>query len=922
MATEAFSICPPDSIIKDIHIEVEPHKNVTSDVTTQLPGATLGAIAQPPKRGEAEVNGNNLTYASTSDECRRDTVICKVAVGSDNKYVRYVVHVRAKTGGEGTDFWLAFMNNHDDYGYSGILYIDILSAQDANVVIQSPLQGISNNIHVAANTVYRYSANAIGACKVIDYIDNKGIHITSDVPISVVANNFGSHTSDATTILPTSALGCEYSSMSPNVIMRSEMCIVGTQNGTIVTIIPSVNVEGGHTAGVPYNIWLSQGEVYLMESGEKDISLGKTRVIANKPVAVFDGSVCTYFPIDFGACDHNYEQVLPYKYWGQSYVFLRLSTKRDFVRLFTLTDSTVIKKNGEDFITLNAGEEYEELMWGDVALFEANHPFAMTQHVTAFDINGNGDPAMLAARPLETGIEYALFNIPKGIEIQHFAGTKVNIVTSKSAADGIYLDGKPIVMDPVVDSDSLYYATITGLSFGVHSINSTNGKFIANCSAVDTFESYCFQIAPAVEAVRDTLEKINASICANQTYDFNGRCLDKPGVYYDTLYSVNWRDSIVELTLTVQSSYEFVIDTTMTYWSSLDWREHHLTNIIHDTLIIDSLQTIGTGCDSVYVLNLTAQCAKVDTIAKDTAICANDWPYRWHTYRDTLINGPGIHHDSIRGYKCDSVYFILNVITLSTDTTDTTIYVCPSKLPTTWSGEVIDHLGDYEFHHTNQYGCDSVVYLHALSSVTYGEETVVKCVYDLPYEWHGHSLTTEGTYMATLTNQANCDSIVTLHFYITTLCDPTKPINPTVDCIDTTYSTTDTTFCERELAANGFLWFESMYYEPGEYRDTLVGQNYLGCDSVGTLILHTEECGCDTAYSHTYTNIKEEDLPYTWNNQTLPTVPQNPRQDTILVAPLQKFDLSCDSIATLHLHVLFPCELPTETLPVTWKRKE
>jgi len=168
--------------------------------------------------------------------------------------------------------------------------------------------------------------------------------------------------------------------------------------------------------------------------------------------------------------------------------------------------------------------------------------------------------------------------------------------------------------------------------------------------------------------------------------------------------------------------------------------------------------------------------------------------------------------------------------------------------------------GDYVDTLTAFYGCDSIVKTHLyVAPYALGDTVKEVCLQDMPIIWHNQLCTKPGYYYDTLPAAMYCDSIITLTLLVNAFCDDRDlPLNPTVDC--------------------------------------------------------------DTVYSHTYANIKEKDLPYTWNNQTLPSVPQNPRQDTILVAPLQKFDLSCDSIATLHLHVLFPCELPTETKNVRWKK--
>lgn len=213
-------------------------------------------------------------------------------------------------------------------------------------------------------------------------------------------------------------------------------------------------------------------------------------------------------------------------------------------------------------------------------------------------------------------------------------------------------------------------------------------------------------------------------------------------------------------------------------------------------------------------------------------------------------------------------------------------------------------------------GCDSVVMLHAV----FEDTAVIKeqgflCKSGDSFEWYGKHYTQEGIYRDTLPTERGCTRVHEL----------------TLARGSAMYASRSYKVCKgSSVTIHG-----KDYTKAGTYKDTLV--NALGCDSIITITITEKNCqgpsewgdhplnpyiGCDTAYSHTYANIKERDLPYTWNDQTLPAVPHNPRQDTTLIYPTIKADQSCDSIATLHLHVLFPCELPTETLPLKWGREE
>jgi hypothetical protein len=94
----------------------------------------------------------------------------------------------------------------------------------------------------------------------------------------------------------------------------------------------------------------------------------------------------------------------------------------------------------------------------------------------------------------------------------------------------------------------------------------------------------------------------SAAICQGETYNFNGKLLTVPNVYYDTLSSIFGCDSIIELTLIVNP----VPPVTQVFDSifagdSYDFNGKLLTvpNVYYDTL------SSVFGCDSIIELTLT-----------------------------------------------------------------------------------------------------------------------------------------------------------------------------------------------------------------------------------------------------------------------------------------------------------------------------
>jgi hypothetical protein len=195
---------------------------------------------------------------------------------------------------------------------------------------------------------------------------------------------------------------------------------------------------------------------------------------------------------------------------------------------------------------------------------------------------------------------------------------------------------------------------------------------------------------------------ISASICFNETFDFNGNILSAAGTYIDTLTSVFGFDSIITLSLNIYPELTGIANAVacvnytwngQTYSSSGQYQH---------------VYTAVNGCDSTVTLNLT------------------------------------IHQNStttISAIVCDS-------------------YTNPSGT-LTWTSS-----GTYTETLTNSVACDSVItYMVTINESTSGSTQVTACnSYQSPsgnYLW-----TQSGMYTDTITNNVWCDSVLTIDLTI------------------------------------------------------------------------------------------------------------------------------------------------------------
>ena len=115
-----------------------------------------------------------------------------------------------------------------------------------------------------------------------------------------------------------------------------------------------------------------------------------------------------------------------------------------------------------------------------------------------------------------------------------------------------------------------------------------------------------------------------------------------------------------------------------------------------------------TGCDSIVELQLF-----VDQVFRDTlevATCINQLPYNW---RDEEYFATGIYYDSLTSSLtgCDSIY-VLNLTVNPSTAGEITITTLENNTPYLINDEYYDSTGVYTQHLTNVANCDSVLTIH------------------------------------------------------------------------------------------------------------------------------------------------------------------------------------------------------------------
>lgn len=378
----------------------------------------------------------------------------------------------------GTDFWLAFAVNAIPPTASLLL-----TGNEATTGTVTWPDSTTTAFTITPGTVSSVTVNNSLLVSGADGVSDKGIRVTAGKPITVYGLNAVNGTSDAFVAIPTTALGTRYRALTYRTTIvpyPGRLMVVGTANGTTVTITPEETLSG-RPAGTPYPVALDAGEVYTATApstaeGEREVS--GTLVSADKPVAVFAGVDCGN--VGVGACDHLMEQMAPTTAWGTSFLLTRFAKTAggDPVRVLADLDDTEVRVDGDLVATLDAGEFHEAtLMTGGGntgALVTTSKPAQVSQFMTAGAyvqaVTVSGDPSSLIVPPYQQFLSAYTLATAGAI----FPFNAINIAIPTTAVASFRLDGDP------VDPDEFAAIGSTGFSSAQLLVADGTHNLIAN----------------------------------------------------------------------------------------------------------------------------------------------------------------------------------------------------------------------------------------------------------------------------------------------------------------------------------------------------------------------------------------------------------------------------------------------------------
>jgi uncharacterized repeat protein (TIGR01451 family) len=403
----------------------------------------------------------------------------------------------------GTDFWVTFPQN---YAGGAELSLFITGDTAATGTVEIPGLAFTEPFSVTPGTVTTVAVPSSASPSTGDGVQALGIHITSTSEVSVYGLNRIQYSTDAYLGLPTDILGTEYVLLGWDVGLGGgpEFAVIGTQDGTTVTITPRTTVNG-HPAGTPYTVALNKGDVYQLIGND---SLTGTTITSDKPVGVFGGHQCANIPdTSTTACDHVVEEIPPTATWGKSFVTEPLATRTrgDTFRILASQDNTQVSIDGTVVATLNRGEIHQQLI-AEASVITADKPVLVAQYSNGSSFDGvTSDPFMMLVPPFEQFLASYTVTTPA----TGFATNFINLVVPNGAVGSVKLDGSPILASNFTQiGSSGFSGAQIAVSAGSHTVDGPQpfGVFVYG---FDSYDSYGYpgglSLAPVARVTKVTL---------------------------------------------------------------------------------------------------------------------------------------------------------------------------------------------------------------------------------------------------------------------------------------------------------------------------------------------------------------------------------------------------------------------------------
>ena len=399
----------------------------------------------------------------------------------------------------GTEHWVTFMENLTlQFNGPPSFHLVISSETGSTGAVTIPATGFSIPFSVEAGSdeVLTLPANTYYA-NGDEALFNFGLGVTSEQPVRVYAYHDRAYFSEATQVLPTTALGTDHIVLARTDdfgTSPSQLVALATSDGTTVEITPSTLTASFRPPGVPFTVALNEGQSIQVQA-LGDLSGTRVRSLdPSKPLAVFAGARQAQVNCDLGgADDHLYNQVYPLTLWGRDYFVVPYKDRGgDEVRIVA----------GPIDAQVTVGSSVYDLEAGEVTVLQLTAPTRIQSNASiavgqfndsqACNNGQSGDPCyvFLPATPLRD--DRFLWNARDGAGTpQHFVNV---VVQAGNGVTDMFLDGSDVSaqFQSIAAHPTWWYAQLS-IADGSHELVSDK-PFQAVAYGMGDYNSYGFAL--------------------------------------------------------------------------------------------------------------------------------------------------------------------------------------------------------------------------------------------------------------------------------------------------------------------------------------------------------------------------------------------------------------------------------------------